>query len=54
MCQVVPFLTLFFNLICQRGKVSLHGLQDEATLDCLQQQVAGRRHIGNHLQERGW
>lgn len=35
----------------QCGEVSLHGLQDEASLARLQQQAATRRHLRNHLQE---
>lgn len=43
---------LIVPLSCQRGEVSLHGLQDETSLARLQQQAAAGRHLRNHLQER--
>lgn len=56
------FLVLLFSFVsplpalpppppCQCGEVSVHGLEDEASVDRLQQQAAGGRHPGNHLQE---
>lgn len=47
--RIIPRLPL--SLCRQCGEVSVHGFEDEATLDCLQQQAARRGQPGNHLQE---